>query len=120
MTDHLAALQFIGAWVSWFLRDVRGKGTDKWAAGLPLLYKRALDRLDASHHKTRAGQTGPLVRRLQGFGKLEGLVVGPWGEGSKDIHSLLKVLAETKLAAKARALWRPMSDKELGGHCQPG
>ena len=43
-----------------------------------------------------------------------GLVVGPWGEGSKDLHSLVKVLAETKLAAKARALGRQMSDKELG------
>ena len=54
------------------------------------------------------------MRRLQSYGKLEGLVVGPWGEGSKDLHSLVKVLAETKLAAKARALGRQMSDKELG------
>ena len=52
--------------------------------------------------------------RLQSFGKLEGLVVGPWGEGSKDLHSLVKFLAETKLAAMARALGRQMSDKELG------
>ena len=54
------------------------------------------------------------MRRLQSFGKLEGLVLGPWGEGSKDLHSLVKVLAETKLAAMARALGRQMSDKELG------
>ena len=81
---------------------------------MPLLYKRALERLDTSHHHTPAGQTGPLVRRLQSYGKLEGLVVGPWGEGSKDLHTLVKVLAETKLAAKARALGREMSDKELG------
>ena len=40
--------------------------------------------------------------------------MGPWGEGSKDLHTLVKVLAETKLAAKARALGREMSDKELG------
>ena len=114
LTDHLAELKFIGAGVSWFPRGVRGKGTDRRAAGLPLLYKRALERLDSSHHNIPAGQTGPLVRRLQSFGKLEGLVVGPWGEGSKDLHSLVKVLAETKLAAKARALGRQMSDKELG------
>jgi hypothetical protein len=55
-----------------------------------------------------------LVRRLQGYGKLEGLVVGPWGEGSKDMHSLVKVIAETKVANKARALGRDLSDKELG------
>ena len=91
-----------------------GKGTDRRAAGLPLLYKRALDRLYASHHNTPAGRTGPLVRRLQSYGKLEGLVVGPWGEGSKDLHSLVKVLAETMLPAKAKSLGRQVSEKELG------
>ena len=114
LTDHLAELKFIGAGVSWFPRGVRGKGTDRRAAGLPNLYKVALQRLDTSHHQTPAGQVGPLVRRLQSYGKLEGLVVGPWGEGSKDLHSLVKVLAETKLAAKAGSLGRQMSEKELG------
>ena len=114
LTDHLAELKFISAGVSWFARGVRGKGTDRRAAGLPLLYKRALERLDTSHHNTQAGQTGPLVRRLQSYGKLEGLVVGPWGEGSKDLHNLVKVIAETKLATKSRSLGRAMSDSELG------
>jgi hypothetical protein len=46
--------------------------------------------------------------------KLEGLVVGPWGEGSKDLHILVKTMADSKVAAKARALGRDISDKELG------
>ena len=54
------------------------------------------------------------MRRLQSYGKLEGLVVGPWGEVSKDLHSLVKTLADCKVAAKARALGRDISDKELG------
>jgi hypothetical protein len=37
LTDDLAELKFIGAGVSWFPRGVRGKGTDRRAAGLPLL-----------------------------------------------------------------------------------
>ena len=41
-------------------------------------------------------------------------MVGPWGEGSKDLHSLVKSISETKLATKSRALGRAMSDKELG------
>ena len=41
-------------------------------------------------------------------------MVGPWGEVSKDMHSLVKVLAESKLAAKARARGRDISDRELG------
>ena len=59
-------------------------------------------------------QTGPLVRRLESFGSLEGLVVGPWGEGSKDLHNLVKVLGDTKLATRARAMGREGSDNELG------
>ena len=93
---------------------MRGKGCDRRANGLPMLYRGALKRLDSRYHNTAAGQTGPLVRRLQSYGKLEGLVVGPWGEGSKDLHSLVKTISDTKVAAKARALGREASDKELG------
>jgi hypothetical protein len=77
LTDRLAERTFIGA--GWFPRGVRGKGTDRRAAGLPLMYKRALERLDRSHHNTPPGETGPLMRRFQGYSKLEGLVLGPWG-----------------------------------------
>jgi hypothetical protein len=114
LADHLAELKFVSAGVSWFPRGVRGKGTDRRAAGLAQLYKKALQRLDSRYHHTAADQTGPLVRRLQSYGKLEGLVVGPWGEGSKDLHSLVKTIADVKVAAKARALGREISDKELG------
>ena len=31
------------------------------------------------------------MQRLEGYGKLWGLVVGPWGEGSKDFHTLISV-----------------------------
>ena len=84
LADHLAELKFVSAGVTWFPRGVRGKGTDRRAAGLAQLYKRALQRLDSRYHHMLADQTGPLVRRLQSFGKLEGLVVGPWVEGSKE------------------------------------
>ena len=114
LADHLAELKFVSAGVTWFPRGVRGKGTDRRAAGLAQLYKKALQRLDSRYHHTLADQTGPLVRRLQSFGKLEGLVVGPWGKGSKDLHSLVKTIADVKVAAKARALGREISDKELG------
>ena len=41
-------------------------------------------------------------------------MVGPWGEGSKDLHSLVKILVETQVAAKARSRGREASDNELG------
>ena len=37
-SDRLAELKFISAGVSWFPRGVRGKGTDRRAAGLPNNY----------------------------------------------------------------------------------
>ena len=114
LVDHLAELKFVSAGVSWYPRGVAGRGTDRRAGGLQQLYKKKLLPLDTRYHNTPPGQTGPLVRRLQSYGKLEGLVVGPWGEVSKDMHSLVKVLAESKLAAKARARGRDISDRELG------
>ena len=61
------------------------------------------------YHLTAAGQTG-----LQTYGKLETMVVGPWGECSKDMHSLVKTLAETQFAQQARSRGREASDNELG------
>ena len=45
---------------------------------------------------------------------LEALVVGPWGNGSKDLHSLVKVLVESRLAAWERVKGRAALDWELG------
>ena len=114
LTDHLAELKFVSAGVSWFPRGVSGKGTDRRANGLPNLYRNKLLPLDAKFHNTQLGQPGPLVRRLESVGRVQGLVVGPWGECSKDLHALVKVLGENKVAARARARWRESSDKELG------
>ena len=48
------------------------------------------------------------------YGNLESLVVGPWRECSKDMHSLVKTLAETKVANQARSRGREASDNKLG------
>ena len=58
---------------------VLGNGVDRRANGLATLYKGKLQPLDRKYDQTGVGQTCPLVRRLESFGKLEGLVVGPWG-----------------------------------------
>ena len=54
------------------------------------------------------------LARLQSFGKLEGLVIGPWGNGSKDLHDLVRVLAESRVAARGRQRGYEASDHELG------
>ena len=114
LTDTLAEIKFIGAGESWFPRGVAGRGSDRRANGLPNMYRKKLVPLDTRFHGTLPGQSGPLVRRLESFGRVRGLVVGPWGECSKDMHSLIKVMGETKVAAQARERGRPASDNELG------
>ena len=93
-----------------FPRVVEGRGTDKRAGLLQGEYQRKLARYDRLYH----GATGPLVRRLDSYGKLESLVVGPWGDCSKDLHILIKNLAETRLAATSQQRGREGSDLELG------
>ena len=98
----------------WFPRGVEGRGTDRRNDTVPAVYRRKLSIIDRKFHGTEPGRTGPLVRRLESYGKLECLVVGPWGEGSKDLHSLIRVLGESRVAYEARAQGKPASDKELG------
>ena len=88
-SDCLAELTITSAGVTWYPRGVEGRGTDRRAGGLQSLYRGKLQKFDRKYHGTVPGQSGPLVRRLDGYGKLWGLVVGPWGEGSKDLHYTL-------------------------------
>ena len=41
-------------------------------------------------------------------------MVGPWADGSRDLHSLIKLLGEQRVIAQARARGRPASNRELG------
>ena len=113
-TDTLAELKFVSAGVTWFPRGAKGKGTDRRAANLSGEYKRKLAVLDKRFHGTSGSQTGPLVQRLQSFGTLQGLVVGPWADGSRDLHSLVKLLGEQRVISQARARGIPASDRQLG------
>ena len=61
---------------------------------------------EESSHITLAGQVGPLQRRLEGFGQLQGWVVGSFQEASKDLHHLLECLADSKLRARGLARGR--------------
>ena len=113
-TDTLAELKVISAGSTWHPAGVQGTGVDRRAATLASYYRRELAKYDRQFHGTVGEEKGPLVTRLESFGKLEGLVVGPWGNGSKDLHSLVRTLAETKVAARSRARGWQGSDEELG------
>ena len=75
-------------------------------------HARAKNRL--KYHGTAAGQTGPLVQRLEGYGKLWGLAIGPWGKGSKDLHSLVSVLGNSMVQTRSRERGWEGGEGELG------
>ena len=75
-------------------------------------YRKPLAILDRRYHGTQDGEVGPLVRRLESYGQLQGLVLGAFQEGSKDIHSLLETLADSQLRAKGLARGREGSSQE--------
>ena len=112
--DSLAELKVISAGVTWHPRGAPGTGVERRAATLAPHYRRELAKYDRRFHNTREGDVGPLVSLLQSFGKLEGLVVGPWGNGSSDLHSLVRILAESRVAHRVRGRGRVASENELG------
>ena len=69
---------------------------------------------DTKYHGTAPGESGPLVQRLDSYGKLWGLVVGPWGDSSKYLHSLVSILGENMVAARGRARGWEGGEGELG------
>ena len=81
---------------------------ERRAATLAPHYRRELAKYDRRFHNTREGEVGPLslVTLLLSFGKLEGLVVSPWGNGSRDLHDLVRTLAESRVAKRVRGRGR--------------
>ena len=74
----------------------RLKAVDRRARQLQAEYERKLSKLDNQLHGTVDGQTGPLVRRLRSYPRLQSFVVGAFGEVSEDIHGLVNQLAQSR------------------------
>ena len=115
-TYRLAELKTIGAVPKWYPRSGecsrRKRGVERRSDKLPEEYRKPLTILDRRYHGTQGGGVGPLVRRLESYGQLQGLVLGAFQEGSKDIHALLDTLADSQLKAKGLARGREGSNQE--------
>ena len=88
------------------------KGVERRAGLIAGEYRRPLALLDTRYHGVEEGQTGPLLRRLERYGRLLTWVMGAWQEGSKDLHSLLDTLADHKVAVLGLARGREASEQE--------
>ena len=115
-TLKLSELKCIGAVPKWYPRSGtcarRKGGVERRGEKLAEEYRKPLATLDTRYHGTPAGQVGPLVRRLESYGQLQALVMGSFQEGSKDLHSLLGILADSQLKAKGLARKKERSDQE--------
>ena len=55
---------------------------------------------------TAQGTVGPVELKLGSLGKVQGIVVGAFGEGSDDLHSLIHHLAESRVRVAGPQLGR--------------
>ena len=112
----LAELKVIGAVKTHYplggARARNKKGVERRARDVPGEYWRPLASLDTRYHGVGEGQVGPLVRRLEGHGRLLTWVMGAWQEGSKDLHGLLDLLADAKVSALGLARGREATEWE--------
>ena len=113
---RLAELKMLGAVPKWYPRKGalarKKKAVERRVVSLPGEYRNPLATLDRKYHDTQPGQVGPLVRRLECYGKLLCLVMGTFQEGSKDLHHLLDVIADSKLRSRGLARGREGSEHE--------
>ena len=108
---------------------VKGKGTERRARRLTYEYEEVLRGFDVRFHSAQPRQlrvtgepappeppSGPLLSRFRGCGGLSQgqLVAGPWGDLSPHFHSLLKVFAEERVAARGRASGVEQGPGQLG------
>ena len=108
----LAELKVIGAVETYYpwggARARRKKGVEKRGSLIPGEYRRPLASLDTSYHGVGEG----LVRRLVSHGRLLCGVEGSWQEASKDLHSFLNLLADSKVQALGLARGREATERE--------
>ena len=78
------------------------------------MYKRWCYLVPIRAEGTQAGHVGPLEQHLQGFGDIQCLVAGQYGEISQDFHKLLQKLALSKASHISLLEGRPVSDSEQG------
>ena len=111
----LAELKIISCCDTWYKPSAgsRVRGTDKRAEGLQSDYRTKAKNIDRDI--LGAQSRGPVERRLDEFGQIIGLVFGPWADASKDVHSLIGTLAESRLRFQMLQQGRPEggSDNEL-------
>ena len=108
----LAELKIINCCPSRYSVGVDQKGVDKRAGLLQGEYKKKAKDVDTMYGDVPAGQVGPVQRHLNSYGKIIGIVVGAWAEGSEDLHNLIQNITDSRSNYLELTRGRPASDGE--------
>ena len=113
----LAEFKILSCCPSWYRpsgNEVRA--TDRKAQGLTSDYRRKARKIDQDILRTLSEQRGPVERRLDEFGEIQGLCFGAFGEASQDVHDFIQTMAESRLKFQVESEGRPggSSNQELG------
>ena len=73
------------------------RAVDRRADGLSAEYARKARSVDTQYGGVPQGVEGPVLQRLQSYGRIRGYVVGRWGEMSEDLHVLIHDIAKCRL-----------------------
>ena len=76
------------------------RAVDTRARQLPAEYRKKAEDADTEFGGVSREEVGPVQRKLQTFGTLWGLVFGNFNEASQQVHDLIRIMAESRLASQ--------------------
>ena len=112
--SKLAELKVINCCPTRYSPGEGDKAVDKRAKLLQGEYRKKARDADRKFGGTAEGTIGPVETKLLQYGELQGLVVGAFGEGSEDLHSLVQIIAESKVNSMGLARGREGTEAEMG------
>ena len=111
-SGQLVEIKALSAGATWYQSNQ--KAMDQRAKRLPNEYLNKARNIDINHHCTSNNQEGPLEQRLKGFGELQCLVAGQYGEVSQHFHDLLEKTVTSKSNHITQVEGCHLSDSERG------
>ena len=112
--SKLAELKVLNCCPTRYSTGDRDKAVDKRAKMLQAEYRKKAKDTDRKYGGTEEGIIGPVENKLRQYGDIQGLVVGAFGEGSEDLHSLVQTIAESKVTTMGLSRGREGTEAELG------